>query len=80
MTDRTTRAEARVEGLEKQIQQTGQELSNARVQIQAQQAALDGAVRDLDAARREKDEARAQAKKAGEEAAELRGELKNKAN
>mgnify|MGYP000137248446 CR=1 FL=1 len=75
MTDRTTRAEARVEGLEKQIQQAGQELSSARVQVQAQQTALDGAVRDIEAAKRQADEARAEAKKAGEEAAELRGRL-----
>lgn len=45
MTDRAMRAEQRVEGLEKQIQQAGQELSSARVQVQAQQTALDGAVR-----------------------------------
>jgi len=43
--------------------------------VQAQQTALDGAVRDIEAAKRQVEEARAQAKKAGEEAAELRGRL-----
>jgi hypothetical protein len=37
MTERTTKAEARVDALEKQLHQVSQELNQARVQAQAQQ-------------------------------------------
>lgn len=75
MTDRATKAEVRTENIEKQSQQTTQELSNVRVQMQAQQSALDAAVREIDSAKAAATEARADARKAGEEAAELRGKL-----
>jgi chromosome segregation ATPase len=75
MTDRATKAEARIEQSEKQTQQAAQELNSARVQVQAQQTALDAAAREIDEARKQAIDARAEAKKAGEEAAELRGRL-----
>lgn len=57
------------------VNQATKELSNARMQIQAQQGALDTAVREIAAAKNAATEARADAKKAGEEAAFLRGRL-----
>jgi len=51
MTERTTRAEARLELIEQQAQQTAQELSSARVQVLVQQNALDAAARELEASR-----------------------------
>lgn len=75
MTDRTTKAEARAELIEKQVQQSVQDLNSARVQAQSQQGALDAATREIDSAKASAKEARAEAKKAGEEAAELRGRL-----
>jgi chromosome segregation ATPase len=75
MTDRATKAEARGEVIEKQAQQSAQELNSARVQVQAQQGALDAAAREIDSAKAAASEARAEAKKAGEAAAELRGRL-----
>ena len=51
MTERTTRAEARLELIEQQAQQTAQELSSARVQVLVQQNALDAAARELEAYR-----------------------------
>jgi len=75
MTERTTKAETRVELIEQQAQQSVQELNSARVQVQSQQGALDAATREIDSAKAAAKEARAEAKKAGEEAAELRGRL-----
>lgn len=75
MTDRTTKAEARTELLEKQVQQSAQELSSTRVHVQAQQGALDAAAREITSAQEGAKEARAEAKKAGQEAAELRGAM-----
>lgn len=74
-TDRATKAEGRADQIEKHSQQVAQELSSARVQVQAQQAGLDAAARELEAAKAAAKEARAEAKKAGEAAAELRGKL-----
>ena len=51
MTERTTRAEARLELIEQQAQQTAQELSSARVQVLVQQNALDAAAHELEASR-----------------------------
>ena len=51
MTERTTRAEARLELIEQQAQQTAQELSSARVQVLVQQNALDAAAQELEASR-----------------------------
>ncbi|MDD5330262.1 MAG: DNA-binding protein [Sulfuricella sp.] len=50
-------------------------LGNARVTVQATTARLEAAARELRDTRKEADAARAEAKMAGEEAAELRGEL-----
>lgn len=60
---------------EKQAAQASQELSSARVQVQAQQTALDAAARECEDLRRQAKEAKAAAKTAGETAAELRGQL-----
>ena len=75
MTDRTTKAESRLERVEKQSEQIRQELDSARNQAQARQSELSAAGRELDAAQNKVREARAEAKQAREEAAELRGKL-----
>jgi chromosome segregation ATPase len=75
MTDRATKAESRLERVEKQSEQIRQELDNARNQAQARQSELSAAGRELDAAHNKVREARAEAKQAREEAAELRGKL-----
>lgn len=79
---RATEAEAREQAAltraadaEQQARQVAQELTNARVQVQAQQAGLDAAAREVEQARKVAQEARADAKTAGEQAAELRGKL-----
>lgn len=75
MVDRATKAETAVEKVEKQAQQVAQELTGSRVQVQAQQMALDAAVREVDEARKTAKMAREAEKKSAEEAAELRGTL-----
>lgn len=75
MTDRAKKAEAIAEKTEKQAALAAGELSGARVQVQAQQTALDTAARECDDLRRQAQGAREEAKKSGEEAAELRGQL-----
>jgi colicin import membrane protein len=75
MTERATKAEARTELAEKQSQQNAQELNSARNQVQAQQIALDTAAREIEDVRRQIKDVRIEAKKAGEDAAELRGKL-----
>ncbi len=75
MIERAEKADAAADKAEKRAAQAAQELSNARVQVQAQQTALDAGVRECADLRRQVTEARAEAKKAGEEAAELRGQL-----
>lgn len=75
MADRATKAEANTEKAEKQAVQAAGELSSARAQVQAQQTALDAAARECDDLRKQTKDARGEAKKAGEEAAELRGRL-----
>ena len=75
MTDRATKAESRLERVEKQSEQIRQELDSARNQAQARQSELSAAGRELDAAHNKVREARAEAKQAREEAAELRGKL-----
>ena len=75
MTDRATKAESRLERVEKQSEQIRQELDNARNQARARQSELSAAGRELDAAHNKVREARAEAKQAREEAAELRGKL-----
>lgn len=75
MTDRAKKAETLTEKAEKQAAIASQELSSARHQVQAQQIALDAAARECDDLRRQTQGARADAKKSGEEAAELRGQL-----
>lgn len=75
MTDRANKAEAAAEKAEKQAATAQLELNNTRIQVHAQQCALDAAVRDTENARAATAEARAKAERAGEEAAELRGRL-----
>lgn len=75
MAERATTAESRVEAVERLARQATQDLAGARVHAQAQQGALDAAAREIDSAKAAVSEARAEAKKAGEEAAELRGRL-----
>jgi colicin import membrane protein len=75
MADRATKADAAVEKAENQAAAVAQELAMARVQVQSQQVALNGVGREIDEARKQAAEARAEAKKSGEIAAELRGQL-----
>jgi colicin import membrane protein len=75
MTDRATKAEAAAEKAEKQTAAVTQELATARVQVQSQQVALNGVEREIDEARKQAIEARVEAKKSGEIAAELKGQL-----
>lgn len=75
MTERTGKAETRVDTLEKQLHQVSQELNQARVQAQAQQGALDAAGRELEAAKADAAAARAEAKKSAADASELRGKV-----
>lgn len=75
MTDRATRAETRTEQLEKQLTTTMSELNSARTQITSQQIALDAAARETDALKAQNKESKVEAKKATEEASELRGQL-----
>lgn len=73
MTDRATRAETRIEQIEKQAAGVARELVSANAAVQAGQARLESAARELDDAKKTAADARSAAKKAGEEAAELRG-------
>ncbi len=59
----------------KQALASAEALGNERVAVQAATARLEASVRELSDARKEADAARAEAKKAGEETAELRGQL-----
>ncbi|OFJ47569.1 hypothetical protein BA896_023175 [Janthinobacterium lividum] len=75
MTDRATRTEARIEQIEKQAAGVARELVSANAAVQAGQARLESAARELDDAKKTAADARSAAKKAGEEAAELRGQV-----
>ena len=75
MTDRATKAEAATEKAEKQATSLQQELSTARVQVQSQQVALNGATREIDNAKAQAKDAREKETKAAETTAELRGEI-----
>ncbi|WP_371322842.1 DNA-binding protein [Dechloromonas sp. ZY10] len=66
---------AKLESAEKQARADTQELSTLRLQVQAQQTALDTQTRELTDAKNTVKEARNEAKKSGEIAAELRGQL-----
>lgn len=79
MADRASKAEARSEMVEKQAQQATQDLNSAKGQLQAQTNALEIAGREIDSSKAAAAEARAEAKRAGEEAAELRGRLAQQA-
>lgn len=72
---RADKAEAKAEKAEQLAQAKTSELTTANTMIQAANALLEAAERELTAARKSAEEARALAKKAGEEAAELKGEL-----
>jgi len=73
--DRTLRAEARNDQLEKLNEVATKELNSARNQITNQQIALDTASREADTLKAQLKEAKADAKKAEGEAAELRGQV-----
>jgi len=75
MTDRATKAESRLERVEKQSELIRQELDSVKNQVQARQSELSAAGRELDASHNKVREARAEAKQAREDAAELRGKL-----
>lgn len=75
MAERASKAEARAEMVEKHAQQATQDLNSVRVQLQAQSNALEIAGREIESSKAAAAEARGEAKKAGEEAAELRGRL-----
>jgi chromosome segregation ATPase len=75
MIDRATRAETRTEQLEKQITTITGELNSARNQTTSQQIALDTAARELETFKAQIKESKTEARKATEEAAELRGQL-----
>jgi chromosome segregation ATPase len=66
---------ARCGELERQIQGLTREVGTANVAVQASQARLESAARELDGAREQMRTAREDSKRAGEEAAELRGQL-----
>lgn len=74
---RADKLEVKLTDVERAATQTMQELTNARVQAQAQQTALDAAAREVEASKTAVKDARAEAKKAGEEAAELRGKARS---
>lgn len=67
--------QTRLAQIEAQSGQVTQERQTLRVQVQAQQTALDTCAREVQQAKQQTVEARAAAKAAGEEAAELRGQL-----
>lgn len=71
----TEKAEAMGRQIEKQAASLTQELNSARHQVQAQQIALDGATREMAEAKKAAADALESARKAGEVAAELRGQL-----
>ena len=71
-------AHVRAAELEKQNVACARELATANQSIQAVQARLDASGRELEDAKKAATEARATAKAAGEEAAELRGQIKAK--
>lgn len=75
VTDRVTKADARIEQLEAKANTVGAELAQERMRVQAEKSALDAAMRELESAKTATKEATASAKKSGEEAAELRGKL-----
>ena len=75
MTDRATKAETAADKAEKQTAIITAELTTARVQVQSQQVALNGAAREIDEAKTQAKDARDNATKAKEITAELRGEL-----
>jgi chromosome segregation ATPase len=67
--ERAARAEAAEQAGQRDAGRVRDELAQARLQVQAQQIALDTAARDREAAQRAADEARAEAKAAREQAA-----------
>ncbi len=75
MTDRATKAENRVDQAEKQNQQIRQEMESTRNQLQSRQAELSAVERELDLSKNKVIEASEEAKRAREDAAELRGRL-----
>ena len=75
MTDRANKAEAKAEEAEKKAHQSSQAFHDARVQIQAQQTALEVAKREMADVHLQAKTAREDANKLGEVAAELRGRI-----
>jgi chromosome segregation ATPase len=85
-TDRVAKSDARIEQFEAKANTASTELMQERIRVQAQQSALDAAMRELDVAKIATKEAKTAAekaigdaaaavRKATEEAAELRGKL-----
>jgi colicin import membrane protein len=75
MADRATRAESRIDQLEKRATAVARELVSANAAVQAGQARLESAAREIEDAKKAASDARTAAKKSGEEAAELRGRM-----
>ena len=75
MTDRANKAEAKAEEAEKKAHQSSQAFHDARVQIQAQQTALEVAKREMADVHLQAKTAREDSNKLGEVAAELRGRI-----
>ena len=74
---RVTQAEERTAKAEERAHAAQREHQRLERQIQAQQAALDSAARELDASKQALKECQGRERKAADEAAELRGQLKS---
>ena len=79
MTERATKAETRIGQVELKAHELAQELGNASGLLKARTEALEKLTSELEASKAIAIEARGEAKKAAEEAAELRGRLAGKA-
>jgi chromosome segregation ATPase len=77
MTERVTKAEAKVDKLDQQQRELTKELSIASNQVTSQQLALDTSGRELESARKQIKDAKQEAKVAEEKVAELTGRLFN---
>lgn len=78
MQDRATKAEASTAIFEKESRTIAEESNSCRLQVQAQQTALDAAAREVRDLRQQLVDLRAETKNAIEAAAELRGQLNSR--
>jgi chromosome segregation ATPase len=75
MADRATKAESRIEQMEKQVLTAARDLTSANAAVHAGQARLESAAREIEDAKKATADARSAAKKSSEESAELRGRM-----